>query len=208
MCDEVCHHVLIGIVSKKKCLPGSHMYILVHKSPRQVFLYYIFLLILAKYSDQAGCQHQHLSPETHEHYVVEADMESKVNTQSPLHLKQLDNENNALPRTQSPLSSLCTLRGGGTAQFFKLFDFIHLMFNVRVLSMKISLGKPESSLCIWAFKHSPEQWKNEKGVCRQVPAAHPDYLELSPWGQDGRRRKPTPSHCPLIIHAGICTKLI
>lgn len=102
VCDEVCHHVLIGIVSKKKCLPGSHVYILVHKSPRQVFLYYTFLLILAKYSDQAGCQHQHLSPETHEHHVVEADMESKVNAQSRLRLKQLGDENNALTRTWSP----------------------------------------------------------------------------------------------------------
>lgn len=52
------------------------------------------------------------------------------------------------------------------AQFFKLFDLIHLMFNVLI--MKISLEKPERSLCIWAFKHPSEQWKNEKDRCVQA----------------------------------------
>lgn len=171
MCDEVCHHILIGIENKKKCQSGSHVCILVRKSPKQVISVFSALYISTSFrkkkknSDRAGCQHQHVSLETREHYVVEADMESKVNTQSSVHLKQLGDENNALPRTRFPLSSLCTLRGGGTAQFFKLFDLIHLMFNVRVLIMKISLEKPERSLCIWAFKDSLEEWKNEKDRC-------------------------------------------
>lgn len=62
----------------------------------------IFCIIYFYFSDQEGCQHQHVSPETHEHYVVEVDMESKVNAQSCLHLKQLGDENNAFTRTRFP----------------------------------------------------------------------------------------------------------